>query len=96
MDAEGQHRPEVLYVKGRTGLPEPNTTAAPPRTTGLLILILLVIMTYLLLPFWVRGSSRDNLVGLTLQHKNRDVLVQGPEIDIVRVRTRHLTAGGSR
>jgi hypothetical protein len=34
--------------------------------------------------------------GMTLQHKNRDVLVQGPEIEILRVRTRHLTAGGSR
>jgi hypothetical protein len=41
-------------------------------------------------------TSRKFLVGLTLQHKNRDVLVEGPEIEIVRVRTRHLTAGGSR
>jgi hypothetical protein len=43
-----------------------------------------------------RGLTKVCLVGLTLQHKNRDVLVEGPEIEIVRVRTRHLTAGGSR
>jgi hypothetical protein len=36
------------------------------------------------------------LVGLLLRHTNRDVVVEGPEITIVRVRTRHLTAGGSR
>jgi hypothetical protein len=36
------------------------------------------------------------LVGLTLQHKNRDVLVKGPEIEIVRVRTRQLATSDSR
>ena len=38
----------------------------------------------------------EQWVGLTLQHTNRDVLVEGPGIEIVRVRTRRLAAGGSR
>ena len=43
-----------------------------------------------------RQRDGGGSVGLTLQHKNRAVLVAGPEIEIVRVRTRHLTAAGPR
>lgn len=36
------------------------------------------------------------LLGLTLQHTNREVLVEGPAITIRPVSTRRLVAGGSR
>lgn len=36
------------------------------------------------------------MVGLTHQHTNREVLVEGPEITIRPVGTRRLVAGGSR
>jgi hypothetical protein len=38
----------------------------------------------------------NGTLGLTLQHTNRDVLVEGPEIMIRPVGTRRLVAGGSR
>src|SRR5690606_25560357 len=42
-----------------------------------------------------KGSSLVRGVGLTLQHTNREVLVEGPEITIRPVGTRRLVAGGS-
>lgn len=46
----------------------------------------------------VATTSRRSrtVVGLTLQHTNREVLVEGPEITIRPVGTRRLMAGGSR
>lgn len=38
----------------------------------------------------------DECVGLTHQHTNRSVLVEGPEITIRPVGTRRLVAGDSR
>lgn len=43
-----------------------------------------------------QGSSRTALVGLTRQHTNREVLVEGPEITIRPVGTRRPVAGDSR
>jgi hypothetical protein len=38
----------------------------------------------------------SGLVGLTHQHTNREVLVEGPEITIRRVGTRRLVSGGAQ
>jgi hypothetical protein len=48
----------------------------------------------------IAGSSHGSdllvWVGLTHQHTNREVLVEGPEIMIRPVGTRRVVAGGSR
>ncbi len=44
----------------------------------------------------VQGSNKTPMVGLTHQHTNRAVLVEGPEITIRPVGTRRLAAGGTR
>ena len=43
-----------------------------------------------------RAAVTPERVGLTHQHTNRSVLVEGPEITIRPVGTRRLVAGGSR
>ncbi len=42
------------------------------------------------------ASTRLRYVGLTCQHTNQTILVEGPEITIRPVGTRRLVAGGAR